>query len=83
MVDRPAGGWVYDGLVEDASKVQYAYPNNLIDRGGQRGRTLIQGQLKKLGKATRVPLLVVNAAVHRRRRPLRQALCVWRRQQWH
>jgi uncharacterized protein YfaP (DUF2135 family) len=63
VVDRPAGGWVYDGLVDDANRVQYAYPNNLIDRGGQRGRTLIQGQLKKAGKATRVPLLVVNGNV--------------------
>lgn len=63
VVDRPAGGWVYDGLVNDASRVQYAYPNNLIDRGGQRGRTMIEGQLQKAAKTTRTPVLVVNGNV--------------------
>jgi uncharacterized protein YfaP (DUF2135 family) len=62
-VDRPAGGWVYDGLSDAARATQYAYPANLIDRGGQRGRTLIQGHLETIGKAVRTPLLVVNGNV--------------------
>jgi uncharacterized protein YfaP (DUF2135 family) len=59
-MDRPAGGWTYGGLLEDAGRVQYAYPNNLIDRGGQRGRTLIEGRLLQAKKTARTPLLVVN-----------------------
>lgn len=60
-VNRPAGGWTYGGLVDDPQRVEYAYPANLIDRGGQRGRTLIEGQLKQIKKAgTRMPTLIVN-----------------------
>lgn len=59
-ISAPAGGWVHSGLDDDSPRVQYAYPNNLIDRGGQRGRTLIQGQLKQLGTARPAPRLVVN-----------------------
>jgi len=40
-VQHPAGGWTHSGISDDPDKVSYAYPNNLIDRGGQRGRTLI------------------------------------------
>jgi len=57
---RPAGGWTYSGLTDDPDKVSYAYPNNLIDRGGQRQRTLIEGRLKQAGIARRTPVLVVN-----------------------
>ena len=35
----------------------------MIDRGGQRGRTLIQGHLEAIGKAARTPLLVINGNV--------------------
>lgn len=61
-VSRPAGGWTYGGLVDDAQQVAYAYPSNLIDRGGQRGRTLIEGRLNQLRKtgSARTPTLVVN-----------------------
>lgn len=60
-IDRPAGGWTHSGLIETDRRVEYAYPNNLIDRGGQRGRTLIEGKLKALDKAARKPpTLVVN-----------------------
>lgn len=60
-LSRPAGGWTFGGLVDDPQRVEYAYPANLIDRGGQRGRTLIEGRLaaeKKAGRRT--PMLVVN-----------------------
>ncbi len=59
-VQRPAGGWTYSGISDDPGKVSYAYPNNLIDRGGQRGRTLIEGRLKQRGTDRRTPTLVVN-----------------------
>jgi uncharacterized protein YfaP (DUF2135 family) len=59
-MDRPAGGWTYGGLLEDSQRIQYAYPNNLIDRGGQRGRTLIEGRLQQAKKTSRTPLLIVN-----------------------
>jgi uncharacterized protein YfaP (DUF2135 family) len=59
-MDRPAGGWTYGGLLEEPGRVQYAYPNNLIDRGGQRGRSLIEGRLQQAKKTRRTPLLIVN-----------------------
>lgn len=65
-----AGGWVHSGLQsgshgglqEGQAPLTYAYPNNLIDRGGQRGRTLIQGRLQRLASAARgsAPRLVVD-----------------------
>ena len=58
---RPAGGWTHSGLADEPSPVTYAYPNNLIDRGGQRQRTLIEGKLKQLDKSSRrLPTLIVN-----------------------
>lgn len=59
-IQRPAGGWTHSGLIETTQRVEYAYPNNLIDRGGQRGRTLIEGRLKQLGTNRQPPTLVVN-----------------------
>lgn len=57
----PAGGWTHSGLSEDDARVSYAYPNNLIDRGGQRHRTLIEGRLKAAAAAGRqAPQLIVN-----------------------
>ena len=58
---RPAGGWTHSGLADEPSPVTYAYPSNLIDRGGQRQRTLIEGKLKQLDKSARLlPTLIVN-----------------------
>lgn len=59
-IQSPAGGWTHSGLAGDVASVTYAYPANLIDRGGQRGRTLIEGHLKAAGAQRRQPLLVVN-----------------------
>jgi uncharacterized protein YfaP (DUF2135 family) len=59
-LQRPSGGWVYSGISEDSSQVGYAYPNNLIERGGQRNRTLIEGHLKQAASKRRPPTLVVN-----------------------
>lgn len=55
MIHTPVSGWVHSGLDAHQAPVEVAYPNNLIDRGGQRGRTLIQGQLQP-----RPARLVVN-----------------------
>ncbi len=59
-LQKPSGGWTYSGISDDPGQVSYAYPNNLIDRGGQRHRTLIEGQLKTNAQARRTPTLVVN-----------------------
>ncbi len=59
-LQHPSGGWIYSGISGDPSKLSYAYPNNLIERGGQRGRTLIEGQLEQTGKNRRMPMLIVN-----------------------
>ncbi len=56
---RPSGGWTHSGFTDD-ERVNYAYPANLIDRGGQRHRTLIEGRLKQMAGAKRTPTLVVN-----------------------
>lgn len=57
----PAGGWTHSGLSEHNARVSYAYPNNLVDRGGQRHRTLIEGRLKAAAAVGRqAPQLIVN-----------------------
>lgn len=60
LLQRPGGGWVHSGLDRDTARVRHAYPANLIDRGGQRHRTLIEGRLQQAHKAGRTPTLVVN-----------------------
>lgn len=57
---HPPGGWTYSGISDDPGRVSYAYPSNLIERGGQRQRTLIEGRLKQIGSARRTPTMVVN-----------------------
>jgi uncharacterized protein YfaP (DUF2135 family) len=47
-LEAPSGGWRAAGLLEDPDKPKVAYPPNLIDRGAQRGRTLITGRLAGL-----------------------------------
>ena len=46
-LESPRGGWRSAGLLEDEKEAE-AYPFNLIDRGVQRGRTLIQGKLLQI-----------------------------------
>lgn len=60
LLQRPAGGWVSTGLTDDPNRVTYAYPPNLIDRGGQRGRTLIEGRLRAEHRERGTPMLIVN-----------------------
>ncbi len=59
-MQHPSGGWVYSGISDDSQQVSYAYPNNLIERGGQRNRTLIEGHLKQAASKRHPPTLVVN-----------------------
>jgi uncharacterized protein YfaP (DUF2135 family) len=47
----PAGGWHSSSMDALEDKAAVAYPYNLIDRGAQKYRTLIQGQLKGLKTA--------------------------------
>jgi uncharacterized protein YfaP (DUF2135 family) len=55
----PHGGWNHGGFTDGSGQTAVAYPYNLIDRGAQRGRTLIAGKLSTL-KKTEVPTLVIN-----------------------
>ncbi|MDR2689038.1 MAG: DUF2135 domain-containing protein, partial [Azoarcus sp.] len=73
-VDFPYGGWNYSGFIDKSDDTAVAYPYNLIDRGTQEGRTLIQGRLaahlraqtqgeganRQQLKQTNPPKLVVN-----------------------
>lgn len=46
-VEFPRGGWNFSGLTDRSKEEAIAYPYNLIDRGTQRGRILIRGQINK------------------------------------
>jgi uncharacterized protein YfaP (DUF2135 family) len=73
-IDSPYGGWSYGGFLESREGPGVAYPYNLIDRGVQEGRALIQGRLAERLRArtsgegherrglkqTNPPKLVVN-----------------------
>ena len=48
-VSEPVGGWRYNGLLDRTENPQVAYPTPPIDRGVQRNRTMIEGQLKAIG----------------------------------
>jgi uncharacterized protein YfaP (DUF2135 family) len=56
-LDFPRGGWNHGGFTDDSGRSAVAYPYNLIDRGAQRGRTLITG---RLAVPEEVPTLVIN-----------------------
>ena len=78
-LDGPTAGWRYSGLLEQPDAPRVAYPTPPIDRGGQRGRSLIEGHLRELVGTERAQRLVVNGnplPLYRRRRALRPPLCV-------
>ncbi|SDI42190.1 YfaP family protein [Pseudomonas panipatensis] len=56
----PTAGWRYSGLLDDLDSPRVAYPTPPIDRGGQRGRSLIEGHLRELAGIDRAQRLVVN-----------------------
>lgn len=59
-VDTPLAGWTFNGLADHDQESEVAYPQPPIDRGGQRGRTLIRGQLAAVGADRKPYQLVVN-----------------------
>jgi uncharacterized protein YfaP (DUF2135 family) len=59
VLETPYGGWNYSGLTDRSSDSAYAYPPSPIDRGAQRYRSLIVGQLKAAGPR-RPATLIVN-----------------------
>jgi uncharacterized protein YfaP (DUF2135 family) len=56
----PTAGWRYSGLLERPDDARVAYPTPPIDRGAQRGRSLIEGSLKNLQSTRQPHRLVVN-----------------------
>lgn len=56
----PSAGWRVHGLLEDNSDARVAYPTPPIDRGGQRGRSLIEGRLRGIDATRRAQTLAVN-----------------------
>lgn len=60
QLDGPVGGWRHSGLLEPQQGPRVAYPTPPIDRGGQRGRSLIEGRLQGLEGQRQPHRLVVN-----------------------
>jgi uncharacterized protein YfaP (DUF2135 family) len=60
VLTAPGGGWNRAGLVDKSTELAVNYPYNLIDRGAQRGRRMIEGNLGKAGKKRPFHTLVVN-----------------------
>ena len=60
QLSEPVGGWRYNGLLDRSGYSQVAYPTPPIDRGVQRNRTMIQGQLKAIGTQRGPHTLAVN-----------------------
>lgn len=60
---NPTGGWNISGLLDDSEKTAaVAYPYNLIDRGAQKYRTLIKGQLDIARRDTNAAQRAANGA---------------------
>jgi uncharacterized protein YfaP (DUF2135 family) len=60
QLDSPAGGWNVFGLVDHSSEMAAAYPTPPVDRGRQKNRTMIRGQIAQDGKELAVAKLIVN-----------------------
>lgn len=60
QLSEPVGGWRYNGLLDRSEYSQVAYPTPPIERGVQRNRTMIQGQLKAIGTQRGPHTLAVN-----------------------
>lgn len=57
----PRGGWRHGALLEERESAEVvAYPRSPVDRGGQRYRTLIEGQLRAVGKERKPGRYIVN-----------------------
>ncbi len=59
-LNGPTGGWRYHGMAAWSNEERVAYPTPPIDRGGQRGRTLIEGRLLAMAGQRQPHTLAVN-----------------------
>ena len=59
-LETPTGGWTDSRLNPQENTLQAAYPKPPVDRGQQKARTLITGQLAAAGKQRIPHTLVVN-----------------------
>ena len=59
-LEGPTAGWRHDGLLERSADARVAYPTPPIDRGGQRGRSLIAGKLEGTQGLRQPHTLAVN-----------------------
>ena len=59
-LEHPANGWTHGALERGQADYVAAYPKPPVDRGAQRGRTLIAGRLRHPPDARHPPTLVVN-----------------------
>lgn len=59
-LQEPLAGWRYSGLLDRSENPQVAYPTPPIDRGIQRNRTMIEGQIKAMGHLRQPHSLSVN-----------------------
>src|SRR5690606_31255834 len=59
-LEGPTAGWRHDGLLDRSADARVAYPTPPIDRGGQRGRSLIAGKLEGTQGLRQPHTLAVN-----------------------
>lgn len=59
-LDGPTAGWRYHGMGTWSDEARVAYPTPPIDRGAQRGRTLIEGHLRNVAGMRQPHTLAVN-----------------------
>ena len=59
-LEGPVAGWRHSGLLDRGEGARVAYPTPPIDRGAQRGRSMIEGRLQGLVGQTQAQRLVVN-----------------------
>ncbi|MGW8395045.1 YfaP family protein [Pseudoduganella sp. HUAS MS19] len=56
----PVGGWNRAGMTDKSGELAVSYPYSLIDRGAQKNRTMIRGQLARISTKRPFHQLVVN-----------------------
>lgn len=61
-LQSPIGGWVDHGLNHANDQYRAAYPKPPVDRGEQRGRTLIEGRLRRAMDERHPPTLVIDGS---------------------
>lgn len=59
-LEEPVAGWRYSGLLDRTENPRVAYPTPPIDRGIQRNRSMIEGQIKALAGSRQPHVLSVN-----------------------